>query len=299
MKKKVWITLLILLLVIAICPIGISLARFFDTQEHDGGSVASKPFYFTLDKLSGEETERVWELYGGDTKVITFKVQNYMDAMRPNFSATTYQVSMTVQNNEGGTSTPTISESGTATLAAGADKTYTLTIPDGYVDGAQVIVTVTSTAPYEKTMRLIFSLHIFDHPVSYSIVDTGIALRLYVTANEATVAAGKLAINWLEVNATQNRLQIDPAVDHLMNGTSLVTMTPANSVTDAGGNTYLVSIQTTKELKVGQTFMFEFIKWDRTVSAVDLLQSTGGAATYEDGVFTVYLQLNPAFTPTP
>ena len=299
MKKKLWITLLILILVAALCPLGIAVARYYEEREYDGGSMASKPFYFTLDKLSGDETERMWSLYGGDEKVITFKVQNYMDEFRPNFSATTYNVSMTVQNNGGGSFTPTLSETGTVTLAAGADKTYTLTIPEGYAEGAQVIVTVTSSAPYEKTMRLIFSLHIFGHPVSYSVVDTGIALKLYVTANESAIAAGKLTVDWSEINATENRLQIDPVVAHLMNGGELVAMTDANSITDSGGNRYLVRVQTTKELALGQTFTFEFIKWDRNVTAVDLLQQLGGDATYQDGAYTVYLRLNPAFEATP
>ncbi len=298
MKRKLWITALILLLVVAMCPLGVVLARYYDQRAHEGGSATSKPFYFTVDKLSGEENERIWSLYGGDEKVVTFKVQNYMDALRPNFAATTYNVSMTVQNNEGGP-VPTLSESGNATLAAGADKSYTLTVPEGYKDGAQVVITVTSSAPYEKTMRLIFSLHVFDHPVSYSIVDTGIALKLYVTANESAVAAGKLCIDWSDVNATENRLQLDPTAAHLMNDGELVTMTSENSLTDAGGNRYLVRVFTTKELKVGQTFTFEFIKWDREVNLNNLLQQMSGSATYADGTFTVTLLQNPAFAPTP
>lgn len=140
--------------------------------------------------------EGTWNLYGGGAHEITFELRNYYDDLRITQGQISYTVSVEAKTpaDESGSSN---SVSGLATVSdnsadpagtvisgalgsAGSEgkavQEITLSIADEqtvpYVDGTEVIVTIQSTSPYEKIMKLHFLLYQVDTYLSYEIQDS-------------------------------------------------------------------------------------------------------------------------------
>lgn len=140
--------------------------------------------------------EGTWNLYGGGTHEITFELHNYYDDLRITQGQISYTVNVEakVPAGEGGNGSPipglaTVSDSsadpagtaisGTLKEAGTEEKAVqkiTLSILDeqtvSYEDGTEVIVTIQSTSPYEKIMKLHFLLYQVDTYLSYEIQDS-------------------------------------------------------------------------------------------------------------------------------
>lgn len=140
--------------------------------------------------------EGTWNLYGGGAHEITFELRNYYDDLRITQGQISYTVSVEAKTpaDESGSSNPV---SGLATVSdnsadpAGTEisgdlegtgseekavQKITLSIADEqtvpYDDGTEVIVTIQSTSPYKKIMKLHFLLYQVDTYLSYEIQDS-------------------------------------------------------------------------------------------------------------------------------
>ncbi|WP_418746426.1 hypothetical protein [Frisingicoccus sp.] len=143
--------------------------------------------------------EGTWNLYGGGAHEITFELRNYYDDLRITQGQIPYTVSVEAKTpaDESGSSNPiqglaTISDNsadpdgttgseisgalGSAGSEGKAVQEITLSIADeqtvSYVDGTEVIVTIQSTSPYKKIMKLHFLLYQVDTYLSYEIQDS-------------------------------------------------------------------------------------------------------------------------------
>ena len=139
--------------------------------------------------------EETWNLYGGGAHEITFELRNYYDDLRITKGEIRYTVSVEAKTptDESGNSSR-VEELATVVKTSGdtADKEINGTLnggPDGkavqaitlsiqsalensYKDGTEVTVTIQSTAPYEKTMKLHFLLYRIDTYLCYEIRDS-------------------------------------------------------------------------------------------------------------------------------
>lgn len=143
--------------------------------------------------------EGTWNLYGGGAHEITFELRNYYDDLRITQGQIPYTVSVEAKTpaDESGSSNPiqglatvsdhptdpagtTGSEISGALGSAGSEgkavQEITLSIADEqtvpYDDGTEVIVTIQSTSPYKKIMKLHFLLYQVDTYLSYEIQDS-------------------------------------------------------------------------------------------------------------------------------
>ena len=312
MKQKIWIVALAAALIAAAIPIGVTVARYADEKSNREGYISSDPFYFTVDLLRDDTaTDASWELYGGDTKEIPFTVQNYMDALRVNSTETAFTVTMSYTGfSESAKPTLTygdgsaLAENGVKELDGGEKQEYLLTMPHGYTNNAELTVTVTSSAPYEKEMTLRFFLHTFEAPVTWRIEDTsGSAIvSVFVSANEMALAPGKLRLDWSSVVGTSPSdtetavfWQIDLTNRYLLED---LTVPAANRPSEGADNTrkdetsgvlYLISAVNTLEIGMGETVEFRFFKSNKLDDYSVLFKSKGGA-TLTDGVYVIKIQ---------
>ena len=140
--------------------------------------------------------EGTWNLYGGGAHEITFELRNYYDDLRITQGQIPYTVSVEAKTpaDESGSSSSitglaTVSDHPTdpagtvisgALGSAGSEgkavQEITLSIADeqkvSYDDGTEVIVTIQSTSPYKKIMKLHFLLYQLDTYLSYEIQDS-------------------------------------------------------------------------------------------------------------------------------
>lgn len=143
--------------------------------------------------------EGTWNLYGGGAHEITFELRNYYDDLRITQGQISYTVSVEAKTpaDESGSSSSitglatvsdhptdpagtTGSEISGALGSAGSEgkavQEITLSIADEqtvpYDDGTEVIVTIQSTSPYKKIMKLHFLLYQVDTYLSYEIQDS-------------------------------------------------------------------------------------------------------------------------------
>lgn len=294
MNKKHYVILAIAAVLVLLVPIVAVVAKFYSEKDFDDMIASSSKFYFTADLIDDNETEFACDITGGDSKMVIFKVKNYMDSSRLNEHETKYTISMTIENNVGGV-VPTLLDSSDSVvdasekiLAAGKDHTYKLKMDVGYLDGAVVTVTIKSIAPYEKEMKLIFNLHTYDHRVSYVVSDSASSpyMELFVTAHYDDVLPGKLKIDWSNVNAASNALQIELGSYVLDSDLTLTTnkLTASNSK-----DGYLISVVNTKKINMGETVVFRFYKADSSLDYETELASASGGALFSDPNYIITL----------
>lgn len=257
-KSKQGIAALILAFVLLVTAIAVGITAAYRSEDDYEGTAAASRFYFTVDLLgetvADSSLTKTVHLYGGNAKVLPFTVQNYFDSLRITERDTAYTVSLAASG-----ATASMNEIGDSSLAGGvkSEKAYQLSIDAGYDDSATVTVTVRSTEPYVKEMRLIFVLHTYEAPLTYRIEDEAGVLnaRLILMAN-VDIEKGKLVFDWSNAKTTggvsQNTANILP-VDS--NNTYVI------------GNTvslgeYLKSITVQKNLSAGQSIAIDFMKTD-------------------------------------
>ena len=297
MNKKHYVILTIAAVLVLLVPIVAVFAKFYEEKDFADMIASSSKFYFTTDLIDDNETSFECDITGGDSKMVIFKVKNYMDAYRVNERETKYTVSMTVENNAGGVA-PTLLDSSdavvgssTKTLAAGKDHTYKLKMDSGYLDNAVVTVTVNSIEPYEKEMKLIFNLHTYDHRVSYVVSDSTSSpyMELFVTAHYDDVLPGKLKIDWSNVNSASNALQIELG-NYVLDADLTLTANKLTSSNSKDG--YLLSVVNTKKINMGETVVFRFYKADSSLDYDTELTAASGGALFSDPNYIITLNLH-------
>lgn len=247
-----------------LCLISGIAAKYIQKTDDPGNQVGAKDFYFTVDLFAaeGEEDEnRIVEkrvdLFGAGQRELYFTVQNFFDELRVNSDEIEYTVSYTT--SDGLTATvhePNASlQSGPYKLTGGtaSERTFVITatgdIPD---EGAEVVVTIQSTAPYNKTMVLTVGLNPQEYDVLYRLEDEPAtnSAKLIIMAGKR-IQAGELLLDWSAINASGNVLQIDST-----NGIFLPDTT--------GG--YAKTATNTKEIEEGASIAIYFFKLDPSIN---------------------------------
>ena len=185
-----------------------------------------------------------------------------------------------------------VAADGTMTAGTAETDTYTLSLPTGYEQqGKPTVVTATvkSSTPYTKEMKLNFLLHSTDAPVTYRVVDNpGDAYAKLIVMVSEDIAAGKIKVDWSNVNASANTLQIDTTSPQILDGTIELS-----GVNDPGDTTYnpdgyLKQVTTTKALGKGSSMQIYFFKSN---PALDYSKPDTQLALV-DGVYTATIEQN-------
>lgn len=257
MKKRYIITGSIIISLLLII-VSISLAKYYSEKEY-GTNVSSDKFYFTIDLMGDTNTllslEKIYHLYGGDSKEISFNIQNFFDELRYTNDDITYNVHLEGSYKDSSvinttSLTPTKLEKGKCTL-----DTYTLSISEGYNDLDEVIVVATSTKPYAKTLRLKFVLHSYTENFSVDIIDdvNSVYAEVVISSN-IYIDAYSIIIDYSTINKTSNMLKADMTNIYLIDG--LGTNNPK------AGVDYLQEVKITSSIYAGDALSILMFKKD-------------------------------------
>lgn len=269
-KRRVTPMMVVIALVLTLSlVVGIGARYIYIRSTTRLTQVSALDFYFTVDVLGDTneltELEKDIYLFGGNTQTATFSVLNYFDELRTNSKAIDYTVKVEDDNanydsytlTSGAESTPlapsyTFTEGGTK-----QSNDFTLTMNAGYTKTTKVTVTVKSSSPYVKEMKLNFILSRNDAPMKYRVDDKAgnNYATLIIMANEA-IAADKIQVSWSDVNATENKLQLDTTSPHVLDGTVI----PAANKPASNG--YISTITTTRAIKANESIQIYLFKAD-------------------------------------
>lgn len=266
-NKKLNISLLILsLLTLVFCIVTstITIAKYIANRNLEGDIVETEDFYFTVDLLGDtnfeESLTRTIALYGTAEKQINFKTMNYFDSERITKTAISYSINLESNNSY----FPTLSDESAVFTSkefsftnsnTAQDESFSIIFNEGFSNGTIITITIGSTVPYTKTMKLIFTLNTYDFDVSYRIVDNegDSFATLIITCNE-DIAKEKLYIDWSNVNSQSNALLVDMTNPYLLDGLQLITNAPVGD--------YLVKMYNTMAIKQGEVISIKFFKED-------------------------------------
>lgn len=264
LNKKYLIIITIVLLVVCLSVVGVTFAKYISSRDIDDDIVSDK-FYFTVDVLGNTVEDstlsKKFEFYGGDTKTLSFKVQNYFDDYRITEGNTEYKVEFETSNGYS-----KVSLNKTTGSFTGGNKTadtITLTVQEGYTNGTEVKVIVSSVTPYTKKMTLTFVLYTYDAAIKYYINDAvnKTYAELIITSN-IEVPVNKLLVDYSAINSISNILQVDLTNYYLLDqGGSLTTTTndALNSEFD-----FYKKVTNTVKIIAGEAIVIRFFKSDIT-----------------------------------
>lgn len=288
-KRIIGYSILGLSLLLAILVTGV-VGKYFVNKDSEN-EVTTEDFYFTVDLL-GETVEpetltREINLYGGNSKVLTFSVRNYFDSLRySSFSNLKYNepiIDSTSTYGAGDTSKANVVKGEKVTNGNLVDVPYTLNISSGYVEGDVINVVVKSTEPYKKTLTLKFVLHTTGAPVKYRLEDTtgSTYARLIIMSNiELTV--GNMVVSWKDISS---EISVDTTSEFVLDGLELYTNIPTE-YNSSNGELYKIVI--TKTIKGKESIQIYFFKNDpsKNYSVSDT------EAVLSDGKYVIELKNN-------
>lgn len=282
MNRRKIILLCILLVVLILTISSPLLAKYIKNQQSQINITADK-FYFTVDLLGDTNDfaslNKTYSLYGGDDKEIKFNVQNYFDDFRITEADIKYNLSYEVILPGGSsysTSNVTLTGTGNQTLNKGdkAFKESILFVGHGYDNETQVVITITSSSPYQKTMVLTFVFNTFESEIEYYIVDEESSLyaELFVISN-VDIDIKELKIDLSAVNSLSTNLQTDFTNTYLLVDGSIP------------GYQSSTQIYNTKKILAGEAISIKFFKTD--ISTTYALSNVKINKT--DGIFEVII----------
>ena len=270
-------------IVLSICLVGclvlistFSLSKYFSKRPFES-VVGPDKFYFTVDLLGDtnldDDLVKSYDLYGGDSKNITFFVRNYFDSLRVTGSNISYDLSL--EGTASSSATLNITSSALTGNTLDEDE-INLTITEEYSNLDTVEVVVKSTAPYVKTMRIIFVLHKYSEVIECNLKDSSGSMiaELSIKAN-VLVNAYTMTIDFSSINASSNVLKIDSTNAYLLDDRN----------TNNPGSSWLKEVTLTLDIAAGESLTINFFKDSITknYSTVNLkLTSTieGGVVKY-------------------
>lgn len=269
---------LVAVVLILVCFAGGIYARYTQKEVIENNQVAAAPFYFTVDLLRDDEMSNVskeYHLYGGGSKAITFSVWNHVDEYRvtqlktdaghpENDEKLTYTFGFACEGDADYTDyqvvqgTTPVTE-GYFTGSAAAKQTYTLNMGEGYRDGTTLTLKITSTAPYEKTVSLVFHLHTTDADALYRVEDQkdDNVASLIIMANKK-IDAGKILMDLSAVNGEANVLAVDMTDVDIWTWSGGVPVNPP--ALPAGELWFRTTIPVSVEMDAGESLEIRFFK---------------------------------------
>lgn len=180
-RQRLLFVLAILAAVALMSLAGATAARYVFRQEQ-GGLADAQNFYFTSDLL--EEEAKVPRYYI-DPQLNSFSIRlsNAADSLRATTGEIAYRIMV-----EGGSAEIDGAAAATGVLPGGAAATATLTVTPS-AGASQVTVAVTSTKPYEKTLKAVFELALGNqYIVEDSAGNTAAVLTMICTDSEKEIA---------------------------------------------------------------------------------------------------------------
>lgn len=264
MKKRSLIFLIVLVICLVMVCILPVIAKYVKEKSSEV-NITSDNFYFTVDLLGDTNTEaslkKTYSFYGGDTKEVTFNIQNYFDEFRITSSDVKYNVSYEVKLPTGSlydVSNVSVNVNGTGTLSKGG-KSFdecTLRALEGYDNGTEIVISISSTAPYKKTMVITFILMTFESEGNYYIIDSKDSLyaELFITTN-VPIPVGALIIDFSDINNSSNLLQVDMTNIYLIDEANVLNQIEP-------GESYLKCVTNTIAINTGEAISIKFFKKD-------------------------------------
>lgn len=153
MSKKYLTSACVILLAVALLAAGGVFAKYLHTSKDDRSSVSSKMFYFESDYLT--EDNHTYKLNAG-TDSVAFTLYNYENSLRVSEVVSTYQITVTSENDASFTIDGEVAtEKEISVDATKTDKKITLGSLD---DGCSYQVTVTANGGYVKTLSATFEV---------------------------------------------------------------------------------------------------------------------------------------------
>lgn len=184
---------------VSVVLIGFVFAKYIYTGIRESSQTTAPKFYFTADLLGDtemvnamgstsnvyvfgpESTEGSWHVYGGNEHDLIINLQNYYDELRITQSALNFTAAVETVIPEGSTagyaaSNVTVTpQSGMLSGGTQKNQQVQVSIPSydasSYEDGTVVTVTVSSLAPYEKSLVFHFVLYKSAPKLSYRVID--------------------------------------------------------------------------------------------------------------------------------
>lgn len=293
MKNKKRKLLIISLVISSILMLIVPVAAKYITEHFSNVTIESDKFYFTIDLLGDTNTieslEKTYYFYGGDTKEVTFNIQNFFDDFRVTNSNIKYNISLDVTLPSGSsyeTSKVSIDNLGENVLPKSGKNsdTTTLTILEGYDNETIVKVTVSSTSPYKKTFVLTFVLMTYESEASYYIIDSKDSLyaELIFTTN-VIVPKASLIIDFNSINALSNIIQVDMTNIYVIDEEGLL-----NQLDD--DEDYLKVIYNTLTINSGEAISIKFFKSDITKDYSVSNTKLTSEVLLDSNVFTIVLE---------
>ncbi len=286
-NKKTIISMAALLLVTLVTAVAIFSAnvysKYLKDKEYEQNQINAEGFYFTVDLLGNTHdaaslTEEI-ELHGGSRQDIPFHVRNYFDSIRITPTATQYALTLQTELNgvqlkkgetalltSDGTQTQYTTEQQSIAGAAQTEDAYTLVVPeleneDLRDKNNEITITVSSTIPYAKEMKLVFTVQMYEHDVEYYVLDSvGSPYAELVILANVDVLAGAVTVDWSELNVEGHVFQVDTTNDYVLDVD--LTLTTNNPDADADPNDFLSKIRLTQGMESMESISIYFFKSD-------------------------------------
>ena len=293
-NRKIYILFIVLLLAVATTFCGYVGAKYIREKQSDI-VVTSKDFFFTVDLLgdtiNDEDLSKSYVLAGGDSKEIIFYIQNYFDDYRICDTDVKYKVSMNI------TSTNSSYDSNSIVLSNQVDvehllnkntkdlDKWTLSIPEGYGNNTKIEISIKSSSPYVKEMKLEFSCMTYDKEYSYEVIDeVNSPIAKLIVKTNVDIPAKSLTVDFSSINSTSNVLQIDVTNPYIVDLVDGIPTLNTNKLPD--GQTYYKSIVNTIKISAGEAIEIIFYKTDLSKNYSKTSQSFDSI----DNKFTVTIE---------
>lgn len=271
-KRKICLMFIIMFFAVILTFSIVVLAKYIKERQTEIG-VTSKNFFFTIDLLGDtikdEDLSKNYILAGGDSKEVTFNVQNYFDDYRICDTDVKYTVTMQITSNNSSYDTTNITLSNQVNVehilnknTKDSDK-WILTIPEGYENNTIVNICIKSSSPYVKEMNLKFSCMTYDKEYSYEMIDddNSPVARLIIKTN-VDISVNALTIDFSSINTTSNVLQIDVTNPYIVDLVDGIPTLNTNKLPD--GQMYYKSVVNTIKISAGEAIEIIFYKTDLT-----------------------------------
>lgn len=268
MKKTIGKLILLAAISVVLVLTGITTAKYIHNQRNSDNVIVAEGFYFTVDLLGNTNDDadlrKEIHLYGSGDQNITLNVLNHFDALRITESDITYTFSVNSSYNA------IKIQKGSEDYSSGAQchmqqgvratDTFTVTIPEGYGDQEKVTITIASSVPYKKVMKLEIVLHVLGYEMAYRVEDSvNSPYATLIVMSNVDVDPEKLIINLEEINKTSNVLQVDTTNAYVLDPGTL-----SLRINAPGTKGYIDTVKTTQKINAGASLAIYLFKTDIT-----------------------------------
>lgn len=195
-RDKLAILCFTVALALLLTSLGATLAKYFRQESSAGVAVAAR-FFFTSDKLDGEDGAyyQIAEPAGDADAVIEFNLYNYVDALRCTKEAVQYTYWAVAGSDGDGEVIEGTQRASTGVFTAGVQSTeaVSLSVPQSaFGDDRVVTVFAQSSAPYAKTLRAQFGFDQREYTLQWSVEEDDAAVVLRFAGGDG----GEVTVTW-------------------------------------------------------------------------------------------------------